>query len=250
MAGKAGEPGQGAQDNTRAQGGTADQGKAGGTGTGTGAAGGTGGTTEGQGGTGAQRDQGTGKPGDQGAPGGTQGKSATTDGQQGRETGTPQAPAKYELTMPDGGQVDDSDVKRLETIARKNNWTNEEAQAALDEFNLQLATQSDTYLATTKADADYGGEKLADTQRLANLGINAIRPEGHARRDAFMRLLQRAGIGNHIEVISFLADLGKRVGEDRPGTGLAAGGRVGDTHEERAAQMYDHPTSQALAGKK
>lgn len=128
-------------------------------------------------------------------------------------------PDKYALAIPDEAKVfiDDADVKSFEKMARETGWTNDEAQAAVDEHVRMVAEAAAGFLSTTKADPDYGGEHLPETQRLAKLGIDVLRPEGHARREGFTRFLNKVGAANHIEVISFLADLGKRASEDAPG---------------------------------
>lgn len=128
-------------------------------------------------------------------------------------------PDKYTLAIPDEAKtyIDDADVKRLESIARETGWTNEEAQAAVDEHVRMVAEAAAGFLAETKADPTYGGEHLAETQRLAKLVIDSVRPEGHARRESFTRFINKVGASNHLDVVSFLADIGKRMDEDRPG---------------------------------
>jgi hypothetical protein len=172
-----------------------------------------------------------------------------SEGKTGDETGDTAAaaapaakvPEKYSLTVPEGGAayVDDADLKRLEEVARASEWTNEDAQAALEEHISTIKAQSDRWAAETSADPEYGGEKLVETQRLAKAAIDRLRPAGHARRDAFLRFMGRGGAGNHIEVVSFLADLGKLMSEDAPGATRPASPSPGDA----ASRLYDHPTS-------
>lgn len=143
-------------------------------------------------------------------------------------------PEKYALAIPDEAKVfiDDADVKALEKMARETGWTNEEAQAAVDEHVRMVAESAAGFLAQTKADPDYGGEHLAETQRLAKIGIDILRPEGHARRESFTRFLNKVGAANHIEVVSFLADLGKRASEDAPGQTASSALRGQKTAEQ------------------
>lgn len=143
-------------------------------------------------------------------------------------------PEKYALTVPDAGKVyiDDADMQAFEKQARSLGWTNAEAQAALTEHVDSAQEIAAGFLETTKADPDYGGEKLAETQRLAKLGIDLLRPEGHARRPAFIRLLDKMGASNHIEIISALADLGRRASEDAPGQTSSAQLRGQKTAEQ------------------
>jgi hypothetical protein len=156
----------------------------------------------------------------------------------------PKAPEKYELAIPESGKAfaDDGTLKQIETIARANKWSNEDAQAALDEHLALVQAQATRYETETKADPDYGGAKFEETQRLARKVIDRVRPTGHTRRDSFLTFLGRGGAGNHIEVISFLADLGKQMGEDTPSHARSSGQGVKDG----AAKLYDHPDSRKL----
>jgi hypothetical protein len=133
-------------------------------------------------------------------------------------------------------------VSRVEQIARANNWSNEDAQAALEEHLDAARVQATTWAAETHADPTYGGDHLAETQRLAQKVIDRVRPQGHARRDSFLAFLGRGGAGNHIEVASFMADLGRLMSEDSPAHGRSTAGTTGTD----ASKFYDHPTSRAL----
>jgi hypothetical protein len=177
------------------------------------------------------------KPGDKKTETKTGGESTTTEtsktGDKADESTTQsKVPDKYEFTVPDAGKahVEDADLKTLETIAKKAGWTQDEAQAALEEHVATMDAQAKTYLDLAKADKDYGGEKLEETQRLARLAITKIRPEGHTRRDGFMRFINKAGAGNHPEVLAFLADIGRQMQEDSPAHG-AGGGKQEKTAE-------------------
>jgi len=155
------------------------------------------------------------------------------------------APDKYTLVVPDAAAafVEPADLAHLESVARTSNWSNEDAQAALEEYAATIAAQSVRFAAELKADKDYGGDKLAESQQLAKRAIDRVRPDGHARRDAFMRFLNRGGAGNNLEVVSFLADLGKLMSEDTPAPMRSTGS---DTGKDAASKLYDHPTSQTV----
>lgn len=199
---------------------------------------------QGDGKTGATKTAGTGGEEKKAEKASAQGTDGSSTGKAGETTSQPKAPAKYELTLPAGGRVQDVHRSQIETMARANDWSNDDAQAAVDELDAQLKAQTESFLVTTKADKDYGGDKLTESQRFAKLAIDRIRPEGHARRDAFLNLLNGSGYGNHIEVVAFFADLGRQMGEDRGSAG--AGGASGS--KDPADAMYDHPTSRKLAG--
>lgn len=167
-------------------------------------------------------------------------KKAAEEAERKRQTETgPKAPEKYELKLPDGSTATAEDVKAFEGWARSLNLTNEQAQAAIEQQHALVEQRLTEFKEETAADADYGGEKLAETQRLANLVLDKVRPKGHARRDALLGILTDSGYINNIEVVSFLADLGRMAGEDTGG-----GGRGGATKEVRAEDQL-FPTTAA-----
>lgn len=159
---------------------------------------------------------------------------ATADAEAAAAAATP--PDTYTWTVPKGGEafVDDSDLQRLEAMARKAGWSQEDAQAALEEAVALESERSAAALAVLKADKTYGGDKLANTQTLANAVIDRVRPEGHPRRAALVSLLQRGGVFNNVEAMSLLADLGTLMAEDSP----AAGGGGGSGDIDAATKLY------------
>lgn len=154
----------------------------------------------------------------------------------------PKAPAKYALVVKAGDDVIvNADVlTHYEQVARASDWSNEDAQAAIDEYVLGVKAASARFLAQTAADPDYGGTSLAQTQQRMDLAINRLRPIGHPRRESFLRFMQSAGVTNHIEVMSLFSDLGKLMSEDG-GTGGVSGGRV---EVDPIAKMYDNTPAQ------
>ncbi len=180
-----------------------------------------------------------------------QGTGAEPKGKAGEQTAQPKAPEKYELRIPDGGEryIGAADLQFVEQVARANHWTQEDAQAELNDAVTRSQARETAiaaqFLETAKADRDYGGSKFEDTKQLAQRAIDRLRPAGHARRDSFLAFIERGGALNNIEVLSFLADLGKAMSEDAPGRTPSAGvGSSGDV----ASKFYDHPTSRAANG--
>lgn len=142
------------------------------------------------------------------------------------QTPPPAAPEKYDLKVPQGAEsyLDAQDLKAFESVVRAKGLTNEQAQAAIDEHADALAAQSAAFRSQTEQDPTYGGEKLAETQKLASAALDKIRPAGTPRGDALRRVLAKTGYGNHLEVVALLADLGKMMAEDKPGSGGSGGG--------------------------
>jgi hypothetical protein len=161
----------------------------------------------------------------------------------------PQAPASYTVTVPADATrfVSDQDLTYLKEVARTNDWTNDELQTELDAQITRARARRTQVIsgweATTRADADYGGTHLADTQRLATLAIDRVRPADHPRRDSFLAFLNESGGSVHLEVVAFLADLGRLMGEDRGVLGRTSG--TGE--RDWGATLYDHPSSRQAA---
>ena len=151
------------------------------------------------------------------------------------------APDFTKLVVPDSGKefIDQLTIDTVVDFAKRSGWSLEDAQHAIDEQAQMLAKADAAYLSQLKADVDYGGDKLADTQKLAKSVIDLVRPEGHPRREAFLRTLNRAAAGNNIEVVSFLADLGKRAAEDSFSAGNTAN-KGGD--RDAASVLYGGTT--------
>lgn len=147
----------------------------------------------------------------------------------------PKPPEKYSFAVPEADQkyVDPRMMTYFEQVAKASGYSQDDAQAALDDHLANVKAEHATFLAETKADPDYGGDNLAETQRLANLVIDRIRPVGHAHRDPFRALINRQGAFNHIEVVSFLADLGKLMAEDGAGQSTTGGARKPVSVEEK-----------------
>lgn len=185
--------------------------------------------------TGTTTATGTATPAPDSKAGGTTTTSDTTTGtskepasKDGTATPESKAPEKYSLKLPDGGRIDEHDLATIETIARQQGWTNDEAQARVTEHAAAIDAQSARFLDDTKRDAAYGGARLDDTLKFATRALDKLRPKGTPRGDGFRALLDKSGYGNHIEVVSLLADLGKAMAEDGAGAG-GAGSDSGET---------------------
>ena len=94
----------------------------------------------------------------------------------------PPAPITYALTKPEGNvHIDDTDLEAVKALATANHWTNDEAQAELTARGAAMVSLSTKFLEQTKADAEYGGPKFAETERLAQLALQTLRPKGTPR---------------------------------------------------------------------
>lgn len=217
----------------------AGDGKGNGTGAGDTLAGGNGDQKTGDDGKGkgAGTDDGKGGDGDKGGAGDKGGDGSKGTGKADGD-GQSKAPDKYELTVSDDakhGAIGDlvGDIQAdVEADAKASGWTNEEAQAELDERLVRAAdrrtTLSTRWRDETSKDTEFGGAKLDETTQLARNAVNKVFPEGHRLRDSFLRLLNGSGIGNKLEVVAFLATVGRHFAEDS-----GAGGRGESQKDER-----------------
>jgi hypothetical protein len=144
-------------------------------------------------------------------------------------------PATYALTLPAGGHVDADDLKKIEAMARANQWTNDDAQAFVDERAAQIQAAATGFLEETKAHPVYGGAHFDETQKHVDAAVERFRKPGTPEGDRFKAFLDKSGYGNHIEVMSFLADLGSAMAEDRSTGGLSGGGRGAEATDTATA---------------
>ena len=127
------------------------------------------------------------------------------------------APESYEFTIPEGSNVDEAGIKAFSEFAREANLSQEAAQALMDKLAPAMAQRQAEviesvkaeWIASTKADAEFGGDKLAE-----NLGVakKALETFGS---DALRQLLNETGLGNHPEIIRAFYRAGKAISEDR-----------------------------------
>jgi len=156
------------------------------------------------------------------------------------EPPAPVVPEKYDLKIPDGAEafLTQADLEPIIAIAREHKLDNAGAQALVTQHAEAVANASAAHRAVTEADPTYGGEHLDETQQLAKLALDTIRPAGTPRGDGLRQLLARSGYGNHLEVVSFLADLGRTMREDTP----VAGGARGRPPKDPAQVLYGATT--------
>jgi hypothetical protein len=173
-------------------------------------------------------------------PEGKAGAKPPVEGQQAppEKTGPPE---KYELVIPQDATrwIDAEDIEGVEALARARGWSNEDAQAELEDHVAIVRAQSAAFRAETVADTVYGGAHLAETQRLARLALDGVRPAGTPRGDAIRRILGKTGYGNNLEVLSMLADFGKLMAEDHP----LGGSPRGAAAKEQTLEEMLYPTT-------
>jgi hypothetical protein len=141
------------------------------------------------------------------------------------QAGTQQAPTEtparvipesYALSLSQGSVLDQADVADVVALAKQQQFTQEEAQAALAAYEQQLLEQGTKFRTELEADAELGGAHLATTQRDVKRALDTLVPETTAEGKAVRAFLHKSGLGNQVHLLRVLARAGKAMGEDRP----------------------------------
>lgn len=176
---------------------------------------------------GGQPAAGDAKTGDQG----TQGKDG--DGNK-----TPVVPETYEFKLPEGMTLDEARSAEFSTVAKSLKLTQEQAQQLVDldvkRAQAQQAAHADTVKAWAdelKADKEYGGDNLPATTAACKKVMDTF------ASPALREYLDATGLGNHPELVKFVAKIGKGLSEDT----FVKGGAT-TTQTDPAKAMY--PNSQ------
>jgi hypothetical protein len=141
-------------------------------------------------------------------------------------------PEAYEFKAPEGRAFDTEVIAEYSKVAKELNLSQEAAQRVLDAVGPKLAERQAAQIEAirngwadnSKADKEFGGEKLSENLSVAKKALDAF---GTAELRA---LLNESGLGNHPEIIRFMVRAGKAISEDRfvagtKGTAKPAGPR-------------------------
>jgi hypothetical protein len=147
------------------------------------------------------------------------------------------APEKYELSLPEGVQMDESGIKAFSEFAKDINLTQDAAQAMLAKMAPALQSRQNDAMkaakagweAESKADAEFGGEKITENVAVA---MKALKQFGTPE---LSKLLNESGLGNHPEIIRAFYRAGKAISED--GT-FVNGATSGAGNKSAAQRMY------------
>jgi hypothetical protein len=121
-------------------------------------------------------------------------------------------PAEYTLTIPEGYDADDAQA--VAALAKEHQWTNEEAQAALDASHGYVQKERDRIHARLQADPEVGGEHLAQAQQAALRVLDRFLPATEPAGAEFRKFLNKTGYGNAPELVRLLSRIGHAMGED------------------------------------
>lgn len=148
------------------------------------------------------------------------------------------APEKYELQAPEGKEFDADSLAALEGVARELNLDNASAQKIIDKIAPALAEKqaaaieraSAEWVSQVKADKEIGGDKLTDSLVAARTALDQF---GTADLRA---LLDTSRLGNHPEVVKFMARVGQAISPDSKFIG---GKPAPADAKDRSAVLYD-----------
>jgi hypothetical protein len=133
-----------------------------------------------------------------------------------KPTGAPEEYADFEVA--EGVALDETTLGEFKGVAKDLNLPQDSAQKLVDlatqmsqrwadQFTNQVTETRQGWLDASKADKEFGGDKLGESLATAKRAIDAYgTPE-------LTQLLNETGIGNHPEVIRFMARAGKGVTE-------------------------------------
>lgn len=137
------------------------------------------------------------------------------------------APEKYEFKAPEGREFDAEVMQTYTEVAKELNLTQEAAQKMLDKLapvlegrqTQQVESIRNGWAEASKADKEFGGEKLSENLAFAQKALNQFgSPE-------LRSLLNESGLGNHPELIRLMVRAGKAISEDRYVGGSPASGK-------------------------
>ena len=168
----------------------------------------------------------------------TAGEQQQQAGEKGTESdkGKPEgAPEKYEFQAGEGRQFDDEVIGAFSEAAKEANLPQESAQKILDKVapvlearrEAQVAEARAQWAADSKADKEFGGDKLQENLAVAKKARDAF------ATPALVELLDQSGLGDHPEVIRFFVKAGKAISEDN-----FVGGSQGSTQPATAQKLY------------
>jgi len=141
---------------------------------------------------------------------------------------TSAAPETYaDFTAPEGVAMDAEVGNNLKAFAKEKGLSQEDAQKLADmgfaavqktqaAFQDQLTKMQAQWVADTRADKEFGGDKLAENLAVAKRALDTYGSE------ALVKLLNESGLGNHPEIIRYNFRVAQALNEDK----LIPGGKA------------------------
>jgi hypothetical protein len=142
----------------------------------------------------------------------------------------PAPPEDFELTAPEGVEVDEVTLKEVKDFAKELGITKEQAEKLLaknlelnqrhhEASKLSLDNAAKDWIASAKSDKEIGGDQFSQTIKD---GKNVLMKYG---TEEFKAILKASKLSQHPEVLRFLSRIGKDLGNDSF-VGLESGAQV------------------------
>ena len=155
------------------------------------------------------------------------------------------APEKYELTVPEGFQLEPETTAEFEAIAREFDLDNDQANKLVplgvklaQRIQTQQAEAHQTQVAqwadAVRNDKEMGGANFDATVNTAKKALDRFgTPE-------LKTLMDTSGFGNHPEIVRAFHRIGLAIADDKFVNAPSGGGTSG---KSAASVLFDHPTS-------
>lgn len=154
----------------------------------------------------------------------------------------PAVPEKYDFKDAGEISIDDAVKNEFSEVARDLGLSQEKAQGVLDRMapaiqkaqQAQLAALSGQWEQQSRIDSEFGGDKFMENMAVAKKALDTFgSPE-------LKEILNKAGLGNHPEIIRAFYRAGQAISGDRiiSGRGASDGKPSGDPLGDMADRMY------------
>ena len=133
-------------------------------------------------------------------------------------------PEKYEIKIDDKCMITDEQLGKIESFAKDRGFSNEEAQAMVDQVNATIDSSLTLYQEEqvkqvkelvevtwpkeAKEDTEIGGDNFESNCELSKRVVQKFGSE------KFLEILEKDGYGNHPEFLRFTVKLGKAMSDD------------------------------------
>lgn len=161
----------------------------------------------------------------------TQTAEGNKDGAAAKPEGDKGAQTDIQITVPKGVEFDQGLIDGFKGVAKEIGLTSENAQKVADWYfkaseeavkQMQATKESEVvkWAEEAKADKEIGGPNFDANLKTAQAALRQFGSEG------LTKLLNETGLGNHKEVISLFAKIGKSIAEDKLPKGAVASGEA------------------------
>ncbi|MGE7139145.1 hypothetical protein ACQKIE_16080 [Luteibacter sp. NPDC031894] len=158
----------------------------------------------------------------------------------------PKAPEKYELSVPEGFQLEPETTAEFEQIAREFDLDNDQANKLIP-LGVKLAQRIEAKQAEThQSQVAQWADAVRNDKELGGANFDATVATAKKALDRFgtpelKQLMDTSGFGNHPEIVRAFHRIGQAIADDTFVNAPSGGGTSG---KSPASVLFDHPTSQ------